>query len=167
MLEVKPSGAGGTTEHDVVGVVDELLGHWTDRIFAVVLFAILLLLLRGLALPEWNTRGAVLLTVRASSVIRSCSVFFHGECDTATTLENKVVLTNFGDQMFSRPAMSDTALVICVDTALTVDQRGKVSTVLTGVAVLNMTSAEWIRSRQVLEGLASSDRLWKSDGSWF
>ena len=63
--------------------------------------------------------------------------------------------------------MADAALVIGVDTALTVDQRGKVSTILTGVAVLDVTSAERIRSWQVLEGLAGSDRLWKCDGSWF
>jgi len=56
MLKVKASGAGGTTEHDIVGVVDELCRYGRDRVFAVVFLTILLLLLSSLALSEWDTR---------------------------------------------------------------------------------------------------------------
>jgi hypothetical protein len=62
--------------------------------------------------------------------------------------------------------MTDAALVVSVDTSLTIDQRGKVSAILTGVALLDVASTEWIRTRQFLEGLASSNRLRKGDRAW-
>ena len=73
----------------------------------------------------------MLLTVRAPSMVWSCMILLHRIGDTAAALENKVVLTNFGDQMLPRSAVTDAALVVGIDTTLTVDQRCKVSAVLT------------------------------------
>ena len=86
----------------------------------------------------------MLFAIRALAVIR-CGVFlFLWECDASTTLENKFVLTDFGDQMFSASAVTNAALVVCVNTTLAIDEWREVGAILARVALLNMAGAKGI-----------------------
>ena len=126
---VPGSRALGTAEHDVVGVVYKFRINIDDGVLASVLFSIFHLLLCRLAMSERLARFALVWTVLALGKIRSSSVFLLVSIYAPPALQHELLMTDFGDQMFSVGPIPYTVLVVRKRAALAVDQRCNTGTV--------------------------------------
>jgi len=121
MMIMPGPSATDTPEKDLMRVVDSRWFHFDDRINSKVGIALMLLLSHGLTAAERITAKSMEFAILALCEIWCRGIFPSIRVDTTSALEDKVIFSNFGDQMLPSAARTDAVLVVGQRAPLAVD----------------------------------------------
>src|ERR1700760_4457744 len=101
MTIMKSTPALGAAEKDIFGIIDEDWIHDGDRIYAIILLSVALLLRSCLLVPEWRATWASLFAILTLGLIRSSTAFLLFDIDTSATLKYEIIFGDFCHQMLA------------------------------------------------------------------
>jgi hypothetical protein len=159
MMVMPAAGALGAAKHDIAGVVDKLRGNIYDRILTVILFAVLHLLLGGLAASKRLACSTGYRAVLTPRKIGSHGILLLVEANAPLALQHEFFVADFGDEVIAVRSVTETVLVVCKRAALAVYKSRDVIAVVAHLAARSVTRAERVTSWEVWEYLANDRDL--------